>query len=612
MKVFQYASLALAVSCLEAALITSFSEAATWPGRAPLYGTHLQHESLRGLIEGDPERGFRFLPADGERDAAWGDVRLITFPDMPADPNASFPPLQVRLADGSAIPGWLLELDHTTVSMLGPARERLTFDRAGLRGLSARAGETLVLHDAFDQLDPLRWQTRGQVELAPEVPTLTPSQLQLKSPESAIELRQLEPIDAGWLELTYHDTSAIRKGRRWSIALRFGSPQSEIRSLLIRPGWAEDMIEVESSHAAWLHVLPVTRTAGWHRLGVRFGPSGTQLTLDDLPLGQGAPPLGPMIGLGIQVESPDRDASTQADPLALDEITLTRRRAPRRAQLDEPALDSVSRAAGDQLFGTLLSGNEDGIRLDLGVNAAPVRLNWDEVADVSFQRTQRADKPLSGWWVELLFRPNATQGPGETARLTGVLERASRSSLTLRVPYLAESISFPNAQIAQVRQLGPRTRRILDPHPHHIGDQWVADLDPPHPESDELRFQFVLDQPPTEETTLAIDVIQLIGVRGTPVYSELVRDGQLRARLWLNNQPLADLNDHLTVFNDTPVRLQIPIPRGSLRQGENQFTLSQTGSNDDPNQRDDFGILGIALESKWAPTPRVEAGAARP
>ncbi len=138
---------------------------------------------------------------------------------------------------------------------------------------------------------------------------------------------------------------------------------------------------------------------------------------------------------------------------------------------------------------------------------------------------------------------------------------------------------------------------VLDATSHHLGDRITADLDPPQAEGGVLQVPFHLESVPEGPVRLAVDIIQVVGVEGTPIYSDLVKLGQLRTRVQINGKPLDDLNTFVTTRNESQERVRIPIPAGLLQPGENLIRFEQTGTADDPQKRDNLGILGIALES---------------
>jgi len=93
-----------------------------------------------------------------------------------------------------------------------------------------------------------------------------------------------------------------------------------------------------------------------------------------------------------------------------------------------------------------------------------------------------------------------------------------------------------------------------------------------------------------------LDVVQVVGEATGVPFSDLVRNGELRTTVQINGQKVDYLNRHITTKNETPERIRLPIPPGLLRPGRNTIRFDQTGKHSDPEELDDLGILGIAIE----------------
>jgi hypothetical protein len=141
-------------------------------------------------------------------------------------------------------------------------------------------------------------------------------------------------------------------------------------------------------------------------------------------------------------------------------------------------------------------------------------------------------------------------------------------------------------------------RALFDHGPHHLGDREVLDLEPPYPESEPVEVRFDWEPPKSElgQPQLAIDVVQVEGVEGSLAFSAQIQKGELTTQLFLNDRSLGDLNQHVHVKNESPLRVRVPIPPDCLKTGENVLRFEQKGAKDDPRRRDNLGILSIAIE----------------
>lgn len=261
----------------------------------------------------------------------------------------------------------------------------------------------------------------------------------------------------------------------------------------------------------------------------------------------------------------------------------------------EPALDVVSRVTGDRLYGRIVDADGSGLRLDLSRAGRPLRIAWAEVARVEFRREAAAAGPLSGDWARVEFQHEDGSDPAGPDRLEGVVRSRGRDALELDVPHLGR-LSVPIERVRHVEELGPARRLLVDPHSHHLGDRDVADLDPVEAEGDELERVFVLGEVPVGDAALVVDVVQLVGMEAPVPLAASVRAGELRTTLRLNGVALPDLNTALERGGDSWTRIRVPIPDGVLRVGENRLWVGQTGTSEDPGQRDNFGLRNLAIE----------------
>ena len=92
-----------------------------------------------------------------------------------------------------------------------------------------------------------------------------------------------------------------------------------------------------------------------------------------------------------------------------------------------------------------------------------------------------------------------------------------------------------------------------------------------------------------------LDVVQVVGEANSP-FSELVRKGEIRTHVTINDRKVDYLNRHITSRNESRDRIRLPIPAGLLKVGENRLKIEQDGQIDHPEELDDLGILTIAVE----------------
>ncbi len=561
---------------------------------------------LDGRLEGDAASGFIFRPRENGAPIPLEGAGTIEFEGDPTADARGMPPFQVLLGVDERISGRLASLDEHELRLAeGPGAKPLAIPRAGVRALLQRPGEVRVLRDDFEAIDPARWSPRvGDPSLDDSPRFVGERSLRLPAGGAAITCRLADPIGSGRLEIAYHDTGAQVAGQRWFVDLTFqggGSEQATIRAI---PGWVEETLSVESPRGPRLPVQRLLRRPGWHRLIVRFGPEETELTVDGAELAHGPGLPLPLAEIRLATESlanasPPRDLAVH-----LDDLSVARFAEPVGRLEVEPSLDEVRFLTGDQLFGQILAADGDGVTFE--ADGPTSRLAWSEVSGLFFRRAGAKSGAVEGQLARVEWAPGPGRDDRDLDRVEGALVAVDDAQVVLDAPYLGR-VAVPRDRLVRLVPLNRARRVVLDPFPRHLGDRLSTDLEPPQPEPEPATVSFTLESVPEGPAWLALDVIRVIGEAGDPEYSELVKKGELRTRLFLNDARLDDLNRFITAPNVRPERIRVPIPPGTLKTGSNVVRFEQTGTEEDPDRRDNLGVLGVALES--APSP---PGSAKP
>ena len=340
-------------------------------------------------------------------------------------------------------------------------------------------------------------------------------------------------------------------------------------------------------------VQPLVRKPGWHRLSVRFDDQRTSLVVDGDDLAHGRGFDGPLIEVRLASEVLAAGQRPEGLSVVLDDLRLVRFAEPSGRFEVEPSNDEVRLISGDQLFGRVPSA--DASVVSFAIDGRALTPSWSEVAGLYFRRSPAPSSPISGQWVRAEWRT----APGDDARDVDFVEAAltgvDASAIHLMVPYVGK-MSVNRDRLRRVVVLPRTTRVVIDTHSHHLGDRVVLDIDPPQPEVAPVEYGFVLDAVPANPPSLALDVVGVIGEEGSEHFSQLVRKGQLRTRVFLNGRRLDDLNSKVSK-NDKPQRVRLAIPADALKVGRNIVRFEQTETDDEKKQRDNFGILNIGLES---------------
>ncbi|HEV3165587.1 MAG TPA: hypothetical protein VGZ22_16290, partial [Isosphaeraceae bacterium] len=331
-----------------------------------------------GRIIGDAEAGFRFVPEGGGDLVALDPGITIVFDGPAPSPLAALPPFHVLLGTEQRLSGRLETLSETDLRIASePGHKSISIARGGALALLQRPGETQVLADGFEAIEDAKWVQVGEPEVVAD-PHLTGARsLRLAPGGTSMTCRLSEPVGSGRFEVAYYDSGARVPGHRWFVDLTFRtatSPQP-IRAVL---GWEEPSLAVESLQGPTLAVQRLARVPGWHRLVVRFGPSGTELAVDGDELAHGNAPDGPLMEIRLGTYASGNNQAPEGLAAHFDDLTLARLAEPAGDLEIDPSQDELRLVGGDQLYGHVRSANAE--QIDVQVAGKEAMLAWTEVS----------------------------------------------------------------------------------------------------------------------------------------------------------------------------------------------------------------------------------------
>jgi hypothetical protein len=521
---------------------------------------------------------------------------VVTFPTEESRPSSLLPLFHVLIGESARISGQLRSIGEHAVGLAVPWQSaEVRVSRPGVQAVVQRPGEARVFVEEFRRIDPERWAISGKPELVPDPDDRTrPGGVKLPAAGASLVRRIDEPPIAGRLELSFRDEGRVVAGRQWTLDLVFRGANGPA-TLRIVLGWTEESLAVESPDGPSLPVQRLARTAGKHRLAIRFGPDRLDLSVDSKELAYGRGPAGPLES--IRIATGPAGAGEPPPGLAglVREVQLVRFAEPPASLEVDPSQDEARLVLGDQLYGRIREADAE--RVAIVVEDRPVLLDWGDVAGLHFRRSPAAGTPVEGALarVEWLAAPGAP--PRELDFAEGAVAALSDAAITLATPY-AGTLTIPRDRLVQLRVLDHGWFQVIDPASHHLGDNISSNpplLDPPLPEGGLLDRSFDLREVAPAPAFLVLDVVQAVGeTAGTP-YSNLVQKGELRTYVAINGRRVDYLNRFITTTNETPERVRIPIPPGLLRPGRNTFRIEQTGTKNSPGELDDLGILQIGV-----------------
>ena len=518
----------------------------------------------------------------------WSELRQIEPGFVDERPVRQLTPaFIVMLSDGGRLFVDRVKLDKTDLQLESSEFAKpLRIPRAWVQNISQRPGQTVVFSHINAPFLGSAWKRSGLVE------PLEGSAfgVRLGGPISFLKHQLTEEVVAGQFELIFEEPSDFLGGE-FQAELGFRLTGHESSSLVFRLGSASRSYEVEFRGGPSLAIQRLVRKAGEHRLVIRWGPKRTDVLLD-----------GNELAHGVGLDSPLREVALQMQGLqgkpgevfvrGVQVVQMV----PHVAKVElEPGVDSVVSQEGDQLFGKVSKVDGSGVTLQTALGSEAFFLPWRFVTKVIFTRSSVKPEPVSGQLARMNWGPFALDSAEGTSQLEAVILGLNETEVRLFSPMLGE-FNFPRAELRSIAPLGVVNRLLIDPWPHHLGHRYDSRLEPPYPEGSRLEHEFEIAQVPQGPAFLVLDVLGVVGVEGTPPFSEPVKNGQLRTHVEINGQPLSDLNEVITFLNSERARVRLAIPQGLLQKGKNRLQFSQDGTTEDPETRDNLSVLTTALE----------------
>jgi len=551
-------------------------------------------QTWAGHLVADDDGSLRFETEDLARNLPLDRLARVRLDPELAAGRSEAPPFALNFSLDQRLSGRLEAIDEDVVTLrLAEGREPIVIERAAVTALVQKPGEALVLTESFDRLDPQRWsEIEGRVQAEPTADRPDNPALRLQGEDASARIALPDAVEAGRLALDFLHRNEVVEGNHFRLDLVFEGPVGA-EVLRIELGWDEPFPVVESRGGPSLLVQPLVAEAGWRRLTARFGNDRTLLTIDGDELARGAGPSGPLSEVRISKSTARRAEAPEDLEAVIDDLNIYRTFEPTTSAEVDPQQDEVRLTSGDQVWGRLLKGDAEA--LEFGVLGRAMRFPWSRVSGLYPKRTAVPSAPLEGRFVAVEW---ASGGSREGLdRLEGAARGLQGDAFTFEVPYARSGpIAVPMDWVRRIEPLFEGRRIVLDPFPRHLGDQYMPELDPPLPDGDRHELAFELDRAPDAPARLAIDVVQLEGEYEDGRFVEELRNGELRTTVRLNGEAFDYLNRYVEDANRRPARIEVPIPRGLLRAGANRLEFRQTGREDRPEDRDDLGLLRVAIE----------------
>jgi hypothetical protein len=468
--------------------------------------------------------------------------------------------VRVSLLDGQRLTGVLIGLDRETLKLSTQWADRLSLPRAAVASIAHLPGWQPLADDDFRD-GAKHWSVTGKPELS-DADDHGARTVRLSEGGQSLTFTPSSPVDAGRVGINFQERDTP-SGARWQFEALFGAKGKE-RLLRVTLAGAGDAYEVEApDFKGTRHV--VARSAGWHRLTLRFSAAAMSLSCDDLllwhTLEQG--PGGPLRQVRLVCVA---DRGKPRGGVEWAEFSLARAVAEARHPPGDAAQDEVWTADGDQLFGEVVAADRRGV--ELHGRFGKRSFSWTAVRGCFLRRGTPAATSTSGAQVRIGLATGLTT---DEDTLDGVLTGLDEKRWSLRHPLLGE-LSLERARVRWLRPLFHGKRIEVDNGFHHLGDtgRLMPELSIARAEGANWRGTFRLSETPASARLVVI----------------LMRPKDRRAagqtRLILNGRPLDAL--------DGDGRLTVSLPRALLREGENVVELRQP--------RGHVGVEGVVVECR--------------
>lgn len=393
---------------------------------------------------------LQFTPAGKDAPLALDSIRDIQFAAADVPLFLIGTPHRVELANEQHVTGELLSVDADAVHLRAAWTEDLKLPRRSVHAITQPFGVTTIFHEDFDT-DPVRMQLAGSPPLDDKQHTSGRRSLVLNAIGQSTLYNLPTPLEAGRIGLHFRD-SGDTSGARWLLEAEFanGSTSRSVGVILAGEG---DAYAVESDLPKG-ETRRIPRTAGWHRLSIRFRREYLLVGIDDRLLFESGKD-GPG-GALKQVRLVCKKRAPADSPHGLvyfDDFTLAKALQPLAHPAGDAKQDELWLASGDQLFGKVDSANRRRVILRIGSGTREIA--WADLRGIYFKPEAAAPRTSDSVPVRIEFRSGLGS---ESDQLDGILEALDDQRLTLRHAALGR-LKVNRASLVRLIPLAPARKR---------------------------------------------------------------------------------------------------------------------------------------------------------
>lgn len=398
---------------------------------------------LQGTLTVDAAGKAHFAPADKAEPIALAALHAVRFPPAEVQPFHLGTPLRVLLPGGQHVTGELQALDAESLRLRTTWAERVIIPRRQMMAVRHPPGLLTLFSEGFEQ-ELKGWELTGKPARNEQQAAAGRFSLLLNEAGQGASYTLPTPLVAGRLGVSFR-AGENTAGGRWVVEAEFAAAPGK-RLVTVVVAGDGDAYAVDAPLPAG-ESCRLTRSPGWHRLGLRFQPEYLLVGVDGHLLWECGKegPGGPLRRVRL--------ACVGTQPRAevfFDELSLARQvDEPVRVAAD-PARDEVRLPGGDQLFGDVLRADPGGV--ELRGRFGPRRLPWGEVLGVYLKPAAPPSATPRQEQVRVWLQ---TGLGGEEDQLEGVLRSLDARRLVLRHPVLGDV----DVERGRLRRLAPASAR---------------------------------------------------------------------------------------------------------------------------------------------------------
>lgn len=543
-----------------------------------------------------PSNDASFVLLSGSR------IPLVKFPEISRSDIETIAPLAdesflVRFGANDQLPARQIEIGPANFVFEAPIG-RVQAPIATIREVVAALPGTERWRETFRELTRSRpddWTWKGEASLDSQRSISPLASLKIQREGDGIERSLAGSLEAGTLMLAFYDDGLIDKTRRASVDLFFGGAAEP--AVRINVGSDLTIYTATLSEKLATPTLAIARSTGWHQLRVDFSKDrlvaaidgaaivsnlhrGIEQPLSMIRLAASLAPLPLSATTEIPARHPPESSRRQSAATWFDDIVLLEAPSDATGLIRDPAQTELTDQAGDQWFGEVFAADNVGVVFGTSTGGRR-RFGWSDIHKISFR-----DSAAPNWeWNGEIGRASF----GNRGELTAALIAADRQNWTIEHPLLGKR-TIPTHVIRSWTPLVIGRRRLLWTGPFHMGTKFVPEFGRSAPDGKAFRNSFALGN----EVRDARLVLEIDGIERTDSQSPFaahLREGRLASELWVNGKRISSLNDWFAGMPAQAKTVQVPLPAGVLKVGDNVIEIRQTPG---PNADIDFDEIEIA------------------